>query len=133
MLGKELQDVVWEKTPFGECASYSECKDFVMTLAKNRLSRGGKDSDAMDIGQAEKGDEEGWDQSQDWGAWDPTYDMNAVGKGKGKGKCWNCGEAGHMKKDCPKPKGYGKGGNAGKGSQPQKGSGKGYGNTGTKG
>ena len=86
----------------------------------------------MDIGQAEKGGEEyGWDQSQDWGgSWDATYNMNAVGKGKGKGKCWNCGEAGRLRKDCPKPKGFGKGASSGKGFQPPKGSGKGYGNSG---
>ena len=39
-----------------------------MGLAKNRLSRSGKDNDAMDVGQAEKADEDwGWEQGHGWG------------------------------------------------------------------
>jgi hypothetical protein len=62
--------------------------------------------------------------------------VNFIGKGKGKGKCWNCGEPGHRAAECLKGKGKGKAvqmskggkdsgkGNYGKGSYYD--SGKGY-------
>ena len=33
------------------------------------------------------------------------YGVNYIGKGKGKGKCWTCGEPGHRAVECPKGKG----------------------------
>ena len=63
-------------------------------------------------------------------------DINAVGKGqykgKGKGKCHNCGQEGHYKYNCPHKgymKGYDKGGGKGqsRGSWEKGGGGKGYG------
>ena len=67
----------------------------------------------MDIGQLGNG--ESWEGGESgeaaWNSgWD-GHDLEAVTKGKGKGKgCWTCGEAGHMSWECPwKGKGKGKG------------------------
>ena len=36
--------------------------------------------------------------------------LDAVGNGNGNRKRWNCGEEGHLARNCAKPKGFGKGG-----------------------
>ena len=62
-------------------------------------------------------DEGNWWSEEQWSQWqydqapDDAEDVNAVDKGKGKGKgtqCYNCGLFGHIAANCRKGKGKGK-------------------------
>ena len=108
---------------------YSKCEDWAR---KKKLDDDTKHNNSMDVGfsgsneHEEEWDQLGWvDEEGNWWPdeeWNDGYqqeeDVDAVNKGKGKGKsnvkCFNCGAFGHMSRDCKKPrKGKGKGGNTG--------------------
>ena len=129
-------------------ALYIKCE---VWARKKRLAADTRNPDDMDIGQVQDVNywpNNIYETNQDWGYWDWSYDypypyndgnddrqlhedneggedLDAVGaKGAGKkggGKCFNCGQAGHLARNCPY-KGKGKGGyNLAKGKSKGKG------------
>ena len=112
---------------------YVKCEDWAR---KKRLDADAQGNAAMEIGGVggvnEKSqtspnvwevegyvdDEGNWWSEEQWSQWqydqapDDAEDVNAVDKGKGKGKgtqCYNCGLFGHIAANCRKGKGKGKG------------------------
>ena len=122
MLPKDLQERVLDKCTVNwdagksdqEAAKvYTQVRDEVKNIAKSRREM--ITPKPMDVDEVKAGWEEGGDEDQG----DEDHNINFVGKGKGKGKCWTCGEVGHRAAECQKGgwnnKGKGKGMQFGKG------------------
>jgi hypothetical protein len=122
MLPKDLQEraldkcaINWDQTKEGDATLIlTKIKEEVKNVAKSRRDMVTPRPMEVDNIQAEW---YGWGPSQDWheeqapseeGQEGTEFDINYVGKGakgKGKGKCWTCGETGHRAAECPKGKG----------------------------
>ena len=121
MLPKDLQERVLDKCAVNwdgakeeqSAMIYAKVKEDVKNIAKSRRDMVTPKPMEVDNIQAEW---YGWGTSEEWqeeqapdeGQESTEFDINYVGKGakgKGKGKCWTCGEAGHRAAECPKGKG----------------------------
>ena len=122
MLPKDLQEraldkcaINWDQTKEGDATLIlTKIKEEVKNVAKSRRDMVTPRPMEVDNIQAEW---YGWGPSHDWheeqapseeGQEGTEFDINYVGKGakgKGKGKCWTCGETGHRAAECPKGKG----------------------------
>jgi hypothetical protein len=122
MLPKDLQEraldkcaINWDQTREGDATTIlTKIKEEVKNIAKSRRDMVTPKPMEVDNIQA---DWQGWGPSEEWqeeqapsdeGQESAEFDINYVGKGakgKGKGKCWTCGETGHRAAECPKGKG----------------------------
>jgi hypothetical protein len=129
-----LDPLTRQHTAASHSQNFTKLRLKVLEFAGNAIPMGGKE--ARDIGRVETGstlwrrawEEQEWNE-EDYGGFNHVgKGGKGKGKGKGNGECFNCGEKGHLKRDCPKlqdqgGKGYHKG--SGKGMGDAKGGGKG--------
>ena len=72
--------------------------DFIGNNVRDYIGNNVRDYTAMQIGSLEAGEPRREEEAEDSG----DGDLHAL-KGKGKGKCYNCGGKGHIAANCPSP------------------------------
>ena len=118
ILPKDLQEraldkcaINWDRTKEDDAKDiYTKIKEEVKNVAKSRRDMATPRPMEVDNVEAEWN---WWDyekMTEDGDQETAECDINYIGKGakgKGKGKCWTCGEGGHRAAECPKGKGKG--------------------------
>ena len=103
MLDDEILSAPLQRGAVRDKMPYGEVRDFVIGYANDRESHRQKNNIAG-LDQESSGQEGWWNWNQRGEEWYPVYtDVDGIFKGK----CYGCGEDGHMSKNCPKKNGKG--------------------------